>query len=300
MIAKTEAIALRNVPFSRTSRVVTWLTRDFGRIVTVIKGACRPKSFFLGQIDLAYRCEILFYHRESNGIHNIREAWPIDCRDEFLRSDWRAAVAADYLCWLTAQTTEPMLDSNTLFEKLDEALGDLSLGKSPCETIFRYEFQLLDALGLAPNFSFCKDCILTENRRRFCRFLIDSGHLSCVHSLSHQLAESSVALSKALLQALEKVQLDSRGGTNAEGPSSFHLLDCSPELVTGVRRFLGLFLCHHLDISMLARRTAFSWLDIGDPAAGIRQRQGQTIKAAASAGAIASLREKTTEGPHDI
>ena len=41
MIIKTTAIVLRIHPFSRTSRVVTWLTSDFGRVVTVIKGADR-------------------------------------------------------------------------------------------------------------------------------------------------------------------------------------------------------------------------------------------------------------------
>ena len=260
MIAKTEAIALRNVPFSRTSRVVTWLTRDYGRIVTVIKGACRPKSFFLGQIDLAYRCELLFYRRDSNGVHNIREVWPVDCRDDFLRTDWCAAVAADYLCWLTAQTTEPMLDSSTLFEKLDEALGDLASGKTPAGILLRYEFQLLDALGLSPNFAPCKDCILPEWRRRSCRFLIGSGHLSCVHSLGHHSSESSVALPVELVEALRQLQGTSRDDGGEEAAAKFASLN--GELVTGIRRFLGLFLCHHLDISMLARQTAFHWLDL--------------------------------------
>lgn len=256
MIAKTEAIALRSIPFSRTSRVITWLTRDYGRIVTVIKGACRPKSFFLGQIDLAYRCEILFYRRESNGIHNIREVWPVDCRDEFLRTDWRAAVAADYLCWLTAQTTEPMLDSRALFARLDGALDGLSHGKSATETISRYELQLLDALGLAPNFTPCADCILPAERRRFCRFLIGSGHLSCAHSLARQSAESSVALSYPLVEALADFQHAARNDAEEELIARY-----PSELVTGIRRFLGLFLCHHLDIAMVARRAAFAWLD---------------------------------------
>ena len=68
MILATPAIALRVSPFSRTSRMVTWLTPAYGRLVTSIKGACRPKSAFLGQFDLASRCELLFYRRERDGV----------------------------------------------------------------------------------------------------------------------------------------------------------------------------------------------------------------------------------------
>lgn len=286
MIARTEAIAVRSAPFSRTSRVVTWLTRDFGRVVTVIKGACRPKSFFLGQIDLAYRCEILFHRRESNGVHNIREVWLADCRGELLRSDWRAAVAADYICWLTAQTTGPAHDSAGLFGRLDEDLAALARGAPPAGVILRYELQLLDAMGLAPNFAFCGDCVLPPGRRRFCRFLIGSGHLSCANSLSGgRPSESSVALSGDLVAALRAMQLSAREGLGPrQTPSSE---DPAGPVATGVRRFLGMFICHHLDVTMQARRAAFEWLDLGARrAAGDLRASGDAAGAAQATGGV--------------
>ena len=111
MIVKTEAIVLSSRPFSRTSRMVAWLSRDYGRIVTPVKGACRPKSLFLGQIDIGYRSELLFYERESGGVHNIRETSPVDFRSG-LRGNWRASVAAGYICSLTAQSVARLLTSS--------------------------------------------------------------------------------------------------------------------------------------------------------------------------------------------
>ncbi|MCL2104026.1 MAG: recombination protein O N-terminal domain-containing protein, partial [Kiritimatiellaeota bacterium] len=86
MIIKTEAVALQIRPWSKTSHIVTWLTPGHGCVVTAVKGACRPKSAFLGQYDLFYTCELLFYRRERGGIHAIRECTPLRRRDP-LRDD---------------------------------------------------------------------------------------------------------------------------------------------------------------------------------------------------------------------
>ena len=73
MIIQTQAIVLSIHPWSRTSHMVTWLTRDYGRIVTSVKGACRPKSAYLGQYDLFYTCLLDFYRKDRYGVHAIRE-----------------------------------------------------------------------------------------------------------------------------------------------------------------------------------------------------------------------------------
>ena len=59
----SRATCLSIVPWSRTSHVVVWLT-PAGKVTTVAKGAVRPKSWLLGQYDLNYTCDILYYARE--------------------------------------------------------------------------------------------------------------------------------------------------------------------------------------------------------------------------------------------
>lgn len=60
MIIKTTGLVLRLDPFSKTSQVITWLTPDHGRTVTLAKGAKRVKSNLVGQYDCFYTCELLF------------------------------------------------------------------------------------------------------------------------------------------------------------------------------------------------------------------------------------------------
>ena len=92
---KTTALVLDIRPWSRTSHIVTWLTPERGPIATLVKGAVRPKSAFLGQYDLFYTCELVYYVRAKGELHAIREASPIAAR-EHLRGRFRATALASY------------------------------------------------------------------------------------------------------------------------------------------------------------------------------------------------------------
>ena len=91
---KTEATCLRINPWSRTSHVVSWLTPS-GRVATLVKGAVRPKSAFLGQYDLNYTCGIVYYARAHGEAHALRECFPLERRDD-LRGDYAALAVASY------------------------------------------------------------------------------------------------------------------------------------------------------------------------------------------------------------
>ena len=98
---KSEAICLSISPWSMTSHVVNWLT-PAGIVPTVVKGAARPKSAFLGQYDLNYTCEIVYYARARGELHALRECSALERRDE-LRDDYRSLAAAGYLRLLASR-----------------------------------------------------------------------------------------------------------------------------------------------------------------------------------------------------
>ena len=75
-IIKTTGTVLAIHPWSRTSHVVAWLTPDHGVVSTLVKGAVRAKSAFLGQYDLFYTCDLLYYARASGDLHALREVTP--------------------------------------------------------------------------------------------------------------------------------------------------------------------------------------------------------------------------------
>ena len=122
-MVKTEAICLGIHPWSRTSHVTSWLT-PAGRIVTVVKGAVRPKSAFLGQYDLNYTCEILYYARSKGDLHALRECTPLDSRD-FLRDDYRTLVLAEHFRHIAAELTPGGPEAEEWYATLETALDSL-------------------------------------------------------------------------------------------------------------------------------------------------------------------------------
>lgn len=157
MINKTEAIVLRWYPVSETSRVVSWLTPDHGRLATLLKGALRPHSAFLGQYDLFQTCELLYYARPHEGLMITREVCPLRSRSR-LRTDWRACGVASYLCGLVGRITPPEAAQAELFHLLNEALDELAGEGASAPLLFWFELRLLEVLGLAPRLQRCLDC----------------------------------------------------------------------------------------------------------------------------------------------
>ena len=140
---KSEAICLKIYPFSRTSHVVQWMTSS-GKLTTLVKGAVRPKSMFLGQYDLNYTCEIVYYVRSKGDIHVLREAYPLDLR-EALRGDYRALVLADYFRSQVAEYAPSGADAKAWYELLKASIGGRDL-----KALVTFDIRMLELLGLKP------------------------------------------------------------------------------------------------------------------------------------------------------
>ncbi len=260
-LVKTTAIPLAVRPFSKTSHMVVWLTPGAGRITTPVKGACRPKSAFLGQYDLAYTCEILYYARERDGIHQIRECAPLHLR-EGLRGNWRAMAAAGYLCDLAMRVSMPLQEASGVYRALTAALNALETGGHPLVCLLWFEAQLIHALGISPDFSDCPQCPAELALRR--RFSIREGRFLCGHRPPRHPSAPTLNIHRdmtALFDLVSRATLPELLAEAAAVPG----LDVfgNPEPLPGefaLRRFLGIFLVFHFDVLPGPRRTALELL----------------------------------------
>jgi DNA repair protein RecO (recombination protein O) len=254
MIAKTQGIALRIRPWSRTSHVVTWLTPDHGRVVTSVKGACRPKSAFLGQYDVAYTCELLFYRRDHDGLHAIRECTPIALREP-LRDNWRAAATASYLCDLAARAAWPQEDAGEHYQLLTSALDQLCSSAPHPGQVFAHEIALLGHLGLMPDLTRCPTCHTPSTL--WLRFSVSAGRLLCAHVRPEAASDQAVTLHRDVLDTLALWTAPA----GAQPDRAWHTAKLPPHLALGIRRFLGMFMRYHLDITPSSRRVLFELLE---------------------------------------
>ncbi len=260
-LIKSRALCLNVRPFSKTSQMVTWLTEDYGRITTPIKGAQRPKSAFLGKYDLGYTCEIVFYAHDRNGVHHIRECTPLIFR-EALRTQWRAATAVDYVCDLTLRAAQPGLPTHDLFVVLTELLDTLQrcTAHEVNLSILWYESQLLSVLGVAPDFRCCRECPPSPRHL----FSVEEGYFVCEHRRSRLYHPQTLLLHDDIFKLFvrfthERLDLILSFARASDRTDDLGRPEPFPGIF-GLRRFLGAFLNIHLDLLPGPRRTVLDLL----------------------------------------
>jgi len=154
-IQKTEAILLKKKDFRETSIILTFFTKDFGKIDGIIKGArgSRPRSdanpiFF--SLD-----QIVFYEKKIGGISIISQC---ETEEVFLNilKEWARASAAYYMLELADVFTEPEGKSEEVFEALYSGFKYLDSGKDALGVTRLFEIKLLMALGLWPGAEYFK------------------------------------------------------------------------------------------------------------------------------------------------
>ena len=223
---KTKGIVLDIRPWSRTSHIVTWLTPDRGPVTTLVKGAVRPKSAFLGQYDLFYTCELIYYARAKGELHAIREASAVDARGH-LRGDFRATAFASYAAYLVKEHCPHSGEAEMWFGFLERMLDCVREETRPTlRTLIAMETEFLSLAGLSPDFAG------VDLSAETAPFAIDLGHAG-TGAKTVQLPSGAARL------------VADRGACAGAARS---------EDVAAAVRFLGLFLRYHLDLPPDIRR----------------------------------------------
>lgn len=154
---KTTAIPLVYHPYSSTSRIVHWLTRHHGKITTLLKGALRSRSPFLGEYELFSTSELLYFPRRIATLHPAKECAMITPRETF-RTDWRASLSASYITALINRTTPEEAPLPGLFSLYEGLLDHAAIfGSSPAFP-FWAELQLCHFHGHSPHLANCTQC----------------------------------------------------------------------------------------------------------------------------------------------
>jgi len=211
---KTDAACLTIRPWSRTSHITSWLT-PAGCVTTVVKGAVRPKSAFLGQYDLNYTCEITYYARARGELHALRECTPGNRRDA-LRENYRAFALSDWFRRLALDLAPSGPEASAWFELLEKSLDALQIpggAERLLQHLIGYELAVLRLAGLAPEFA-----------------TSDAG--------IHLCGERNVPTSAEVIACLKDP-----------------LSEKNPKILVDTARVIGVFYAFHLDCAPEVRRT---------------------------------------------
>ena len=176
MIETATGLILRTRPLTETSLIVHWLTPDLGRIATVAKGARRPKSPFLGKLDLFYEADFSFSRSRHSDLHILREAVPREMHGAIREDIFKLSQAA-YATALIEQATETETPLPAVFELLRGFLDCLCRQKTTAQLVFAFELKLLQELGLNPDL---QKSNLTAGAKQIVRAFLKNGWQACL------------------------------------------------------------------------------------------------------------------------
>ena len=267
-LVRDTAIALRFAPHSNSSRFVVWFGREQGRFVTLIRGAQRPKSFFLGQCDLFATSDIVFYRHPRHPVHLARECALVRARP-VLRRDWRAAAAASYASDLLQRSLPREEPHPRLYNVVSDWLDTLGSPRPVEPDLCWFELAYLAAEGLAPRLQGCVACGAALDAGRPARFVTGRGGFLCGRCDTGPAGSRTFRLGPADLAVLRSWQA-------AERPRRLDASGVPPETVRRIADLLGDFLRHHLNLPLPSRDLAFEIIRFRPSRAALSPNAGAT------------------------
>lgn len=254
IFSSTTAIALRTHPYSQTSSIITWLSPDRGRISTIVKGSFRPKSEFLGQHDLFYTCDLVYYDKDRNGLHTAKEFFPVKPRAG-IRENWRSAILASYISCLVSDTPHNDPHSRELYTLAEDTLDFLDQHQANVPLLLWFELKFLAAAGLTPHLASCSKCGTKLNPAKPASFSVADGGLRCPDCTPSSLntAQVSSSIQPDSIAALRLWQ-------NSTSPRLANNTKCSTTQIRELTGLLKSFLEFHVDFQHESRDIALKLL----------------------------------------
>ena len=194
---RADGIVLRKQSVTESSLIVTWYTRESGKLKTMAKGARRPKGPFQGKIDLFYRDEIVFLPSKRSDLHLLHDCFLEDPHKK-LRDSVGAMTAASYVGELLDLATEPEDPNAALFDVLATTLGALEISECRIAVLFWFELHLLAASGWTPRW---------ETRSAVTKVLDSLAATSVEGARRVRLTEDQVGSARAVLWQFLDAQL---------------------------------------------------------------------------------------------
>jgi len=184
MLVKTETIVLKTMKYRDTSKIVTFYSKEFGKLKGIAKGARTSKNKFGSSLEPMTHAMLVLYKKEHQDLHLISQCDAIDSFKS-LTEDLDRMTAALAVIELVHRVTHDEEHNPALFALLMETLRALNSSKKKYSTyLYAFNLRLVSLLGYAPNFDVCGECgnpLVMESGEKEFVFQTARGAVYCHH-----------------------------------------------------------------------------------------------------------------------
>lgn len=157
-IKESEAFILRTFKLAEADKIVVCLTRDFGVIRGVAKGARRLKSRFGASLEPFTYVHLTFFEKEGRELVTIQQA---DILHSYFHLSWReeAVTALDYLSELALEFAPPNQADEKFFRMICACFSAIKEDPESLSGVVQYfEIWTLKLTGFLPDLKRCGKC----------------------------------------------------------------------------------------------------------------------------------------------
>jgi DNA repair protein RecO (recombination protein O) len=145
----SETFVLRTYPFREADLIVSFFTRDQGKLRGVARRARRPKSAFGSGLERLSQVRMAYVLRENAELANLTSCELIDSQFG-LQADYTCSLALDYFTEVTDQLMPPHEPNEKYFRLLKATLEFLRSGGSVWSAVDYFTVWSVRLAGVLP------------------------------------------------------------------------------------------------------------------------------------------------------
>jgi len=245
MLTTTEAIVMKSMKYRDTSKIVTFYTRQFGKLKGIAKGARRKDNKFGASLEPMSFVTLVLYKKEHRDLHLISQCDAVQSFRSIHDSLEKIAVGLS-IVELADRLAHDEEENSAFFSLMVETLS--ALDRSPRNfQVLGWSFQIRSAalLGYAPSLSICAGCgksLLENEGSSAVGFQLADGAMFC--SDCHKTHKARYAVGYKALSAPAHRILQRLFTSNLESLSG---IVCHPSVGNEIDETLRLYLRYHFD-----------------------------------------------------
>jgi len=146
----SESFILQTYPFREADLVVSFFTRDQGKLRGVARRARRPKSSFGSGLERLSHATVSYYQKENRELVSLNSCELLHSQFA-LASNYEASVALDYFAEVTEQLLPPNETNERHFRLLMAVLDFLRRGGSAWTAVTYFALWSVRLAGFLPD-----------------------------------------------------------------------------------------------------------------------------------------------------
>lgn len=154
----SDSFILRTYPFREADLIVSFFTRDRGKLRGVARRARKPKGPFGSGLERLSRVNMAYYERENRELVNLSGCDLIESAFA-LQSDYARGVALDYFAEIAEQLLPPHEPNEKFFRLLASALDYLRGGGETWTAILYVSLWAVRLAGVFPEMRASREAV---------------------------------------------------------------------------------------------------------------------------------------------